>query len=122
MHFVERIRVLPETVILLTAITESTPAVPRDRRFELTALGEGVYRLVVRYGFMEYPNVPEVVGEACARHELHVDLRDATYCLGRDSLLATRAGKMGRFAETFFAYLARMRSRRTGTSAARLDR
>jgi KUP system potassium uptake protein len=107
MHFVERIRVLPETVLLLTVITDTTPAVPYDQRFELTALGEGVYRLVVRYGFMEHPDVPAVVGEACARHKLHIDLRDATYYLGRDSLLATRAGKMGRFSETLFAYLAR---------------
>ncbi|HKP64798.1 MAG TPA: potassium uptake protein [Polyangiales bacterium] len=107
MHFVERIRVLPETVILLTVITESTPAVPYDQRSELTALGEGVYRLIVRYGFMEHPKVPQVVGDSCARHKLHIDLRDATYYLGRDSLLATRAGKMGSVAESFFAYLAR---------------
>ncbi|HKU44796.1 MAG TPA: potassium uptake protein [Polyangiales bacterium] len=107
MHFVERIRALPETVLLLTVITESTPMVPHDHRYDLTALGEGVYRLVVRYGFMEHPDVPEVVGEACARHNLGVELHDVTYYLGRDSLLATRAGRMGHVAETFFAFLAR---------------
>jgi KUP system potassium uptake protein len=107
MHFVERIRVLPETVILLTVLTENSPSVPIEWRYELTALGDGVYRLLVRYGFMEHPNVPAVLGEACTRHKLSLDLRDATYYLGRDSLLATKAGRMGRISESFFAYLAR---------------
>jgi KUP system potassium uptake protein len=107
MHFVERIRVLPETVILLTVLTENSPSVPVEWRYELTSLGDGVYRLIVRYGFMEHPNVPAVLGEACTRHKLSLDLRDATYYLGRDSLLATKAGRMGRISESFFAYLAR---------------
>jgi len=107
MHFVERIRVLPETVILLTVLTENSPSVPVEWRYELTALGDGVYRLIVRYGFMEHPKVPGVLAEACARHKLSLDLRDVTYYLGRDSLLATKEGRMGRVAESFFAYLAR---------------
>jgi KUP system potassium uptake protein len=107
MHFVERIRVLPETVILLTVLTENSPSVPAEWRYELSALGDGVYRLVVRYGFMEHPNVPDVLSEACARHKLSLDLRDATYYLGRDSLLATKAGSMGHITESFFAFLAR---------------
>jgi KUP system potassium uptake protein len=107
MHFVERIRVLPETVILLTVLTENSPSVPPEWRYELTALGDGVYRLIVRYGFMEHPNVPVVLAEACSRHKLSLDLRDVTYYLGRDSLLATKEGRMGRVAESFFAYLSR---------------
>jgi KUP system potassium uptake protein len=81
--------------------------VPVEWRYELTALGDGVYRLIVRYGFMEHPKVPQVLAEACARHKLELDLHDVTYYLGRDSLLATKEGRMGRIAESFFAYLAR---------------
>jgi K+ transporter len=107
MHVVERIRVLPETIVLLTVITESSPSVPLDRRCEVQSLGEGMYRLIVRYGFMQHPRVPGVLKLAAARHAIPLDPDDITYYLGRDTLLATPAGQMGRVTETLFAFLAR---------------
>ncbi len=60
-----------------------------------------------RYGFMEHPKVSAVLMDACVRHRLVLDPGDVTYDLGRDSLLATQAGRMGRLSETFFAFLSR---------------
>ena len=51
--------------------------------------------------------MPRVAGEACARHRLHIDLRDATYYLGRDSCWRPEPVRGAASAESFFAYLAR---------------
>jgi KUP system potassium uptake protein len=107
MHFVERCMVLPETSILLTVTTEGTPAVPPERRYDFLELGDGLYRVILRFGFMEHPVVPKALARIAARHGLALKLDQVTYFLGRDSLLATKAGKMGRVAETLFAFLSR---------------
>jgi KUP system potassium uptake protein len=107
MHFVERIRVLPETVVLLTVITEASPSVAIERRCELLDVGDGIYRLIARYGFMEHPRVPNVLRMAAERYDIDVDPKSVTYYLGRDTLLATKAGQMGHFSEALFAYLTR---------------
>jgi KUP system potassium uptake protein len=107
MHFVERCMVLPETSILLTVTTEGTPAVLPERRYDFLELGAGLYRVILRFGFMEHPVVPKALARIAARHGLALNLDEVTYFLGRDSLLATKAGKMGRVAETLFAFLSR---------------
>ena len=105
MHFVRRVRVLPETVVLLTVITESIPTVPPTRRYRVEELGNGIYRLVVRYGFMDTQRIPNVVARAAREQGLPVEPEQVTYYLGRDSFLATSAGGMGRFTESLFAFM-----------------
>ncbi len=107
MHFVERNHVLPETVILLTIRTGNTPDLGDRDRCEFTPLGEGFYRLVVHYGFMEHPHVPSTLADAVRRHGLTIDLDETTYYLGRESVLASQRGRMGRIAESLFAFLSR---------------
>ncbi|MET0384671.1 MAG: KUP/HAK/KT family potassium transporter, partial [Polyangiales bacterium] len=106
-HFVRRVRVLPETVVLLTVVTESAPSVPPSRRYRVEALGSGMYRLIVHYGFMDSPAIPGVVARAAREQGLPLEPKELTYYLGRDSFLATSAGGMGRLAESVFAYLSR---------------
>jgi KUP system potassium uptake protein len=107
MHFVSRVRVLPETVVLLTVVTESIPTVPKERRYRVESLGKGIHRLIVHYGFMDTQRIPVVVARAASEHHLPIDPATVTYYLGRETFLATSAGGMGRLAESFFAYLAR---------------
>ena len=107
MHFVHRVRVLPETVVLLTVLTESIPQVPSARRYRVEELGSGIYRLVVHYGFMDTQRIPNVVARAAREQGLPIDPEQVTYYLGRDSFLATSAGGMGHLAETLFAFLSR---------------
>jgi KUP system potassium uptake protein len=106
-HFVERIGVLPETVILLTVVTESVPEVHAAERWQVTPLGEGFMRVVVRYGFMEQPNVPVAVAAGCAAVGANVQSDQITYFLGRQNLLAGKGGRMGRVEETLFSFLQR---------------
>jgi KUP system potassium uptake protein len=65
------------------------------------------FAVIMRFGFMENPMVPRGLAEAVALSGLAIDLDDLTYYVGRETLLATEAGKMGRVAESLFAFLSR---------------
>ena len=58
LHNLEHNRVLHERVILLTVATRDVPYVSDEDRSELEPLGQGFYRLALRYGFMQEPDVP----------------------------------------------------------------
>jgi KUP system potassium uptake protein len=94
-------------VFVLTVLTEPVPAVEPERRFELTQVRPGFWRLVVRYGFMEDRDVPGVFKAATATLEPAVDPALVTYFLGREAVLGHGSGTMGRFAEGLFGYLQR---------------
>jgi KUP system potassium uptake protein len=99
----KRIRVLPTKVVLLTVATEHVPYVRTEQNATIEDLGKGFWRVVLRTGFMERPDVPKLLAEA----RLPVDLDDATYYLGRETFLAGKLGKMGAVSEGLFAFLAR---------------
>jgi KUP system potassium uptake protein len=105
-HQVQRIRVLPEIVVLLTVrITHAPYETGETMRVE--ALGKGFFRLIVEYGFMDNPDVPRALRQAVRRLALPIDINDTTYYLGRETFLATHKGKMGTWTEGLFAFLSR---------------
>jgi KUP system potassium uptake protein len=106
-HVVERTRTLHELVFILTVEIEPRPTVAAAERYELTELEPGIKRLLVRYGFMEEPDIPAVLAAAAAKHELEVELSEVTYFLGREAVLGHETGKMGRLSEGIFAFLNR---------------
>lgn len=107
MHVIDRVRSLHERVLLTTVVTEPVPHVPDDKRVEVTPLRAGFTRVVVRYGFMDEPDVPEIVKRVAPTLEPPLDAADVTYVLGREAVLAHETGAMGRLAETFFGFLQR---------------
>jgi len=103
MTLARRIRAVHEKLLVVTVTTEHVPHVKHDDRVRTEDLGKGVFRIWIRSGFMEHPNIPKLLAQA----ELPVDLTDATYYLGRETFIAGKGGKMGVFSESLFAFLAR---------------
>ncbi len=106
LHHVRFNKALHDAVLLVTVQNEKVPRV-LERHLEVESLGEGVYRVIIRVGFMETPNVPRALQNAIERFELPFSLADVTYYLGRETLLATGAGKMSRRSEQLFAFMSR---------------
>jgi KUP system potassium uptake protein len=98
-----KIRALREKLVVLTVLTEHVPYVDEKERLTTEDLGKGVYRVVVRGGFMEKPEVPKLLKRA----KLPIDLDDVTYFLGRETFIGGKGGKMGVFSEGLFAFLSR---------------
>ena len=74
-------KVLHEHVVTLMVTTQPVPHVPPDQQVAVRALGHGVFDVVIRYGFMEDPNVPEALVRA-REQGLELDEDDVTYFLG----------------------------------------
>ncbi len=108
MRMVERGRALQEQIILMTVVHSDVEAtVPAHRRVELTALSHGFYRAVIRCGFMEQPSVHPILASASRAAGVRFVDPEVTYYLGRETILATSKGRMGRFAESLYSYLQR---------------
>jgi KUP system potassium uptake protein len=80
--------------------------VPKDGRVRVEDLGEGIYRIIARYGFMEDPNILAVLTEA--QHEgLNFRLGSTTFYLGRETLLTTERAGMARWRKALFAFMSK---------------
>ena len=111
-HNLKYNKVLHEHVVTLMITTQPVPHVPREQRATVRPLGQGVFDVVVRYGFMEDPNVPEALTAAC-EHGLEVDTRDVTFFLGRETLIVTKTPGMAPWRERLFVLMARNAVRAT---------
>jgi KUP system potassium uptake protein len=113
LHAIKHFKVLHERVAFLAVETEEEPHVPDGERVRVEELGKGFYRVVLRYGFMEEPDVLEALG----RTRLDgADLKplETTYVLGRETLISAERPGMARWREHLFAVMSR--NARTATS------
>jgi KUP system potassium uptake protein len=106
LHNLQHNKVLHERIILLTVVTSDVPHVSRDQRTDISPLGQGFFRVTLRYGFMEEPDVPAALVEASARG-FTIDLEDSTFFLGVETLLATRRPGLPLWRERLFVWIAR---------------
>jgi len=93
LHHVKHNKVLHEQVILLSVRTEEIPYVEDEDRLEFKDLGQKFSQVRVRYGFMESPDVPDVLRKLQA-YGIAVKPLETTYYLGRETLIATRPKKV----------------------------
>jgi KUP system potassium uptake protein len=99
-------------VVLLAMRTDSQARVPEEERLEVEQVGPDFYRVVARHGFAEDPEVPAVL-ERLRSTGLEIDPEEATFFLGRETLLATHRPGMAIWRERLFARLARNARRAT---------
>ena len=106
-HHVERSRSLHETVVLLTVQKKTVPEIPTESRSQLTELGDGFYKLIVYFGYMEEPNLLPVLREVALVNNLPFDFDSATYYIGHETIVASDDGVISRVPEAIFSYLNR---------------
>ncbi|HEY6342739.1 MAG TPA: KUP/HAK/KT family potassium transporter [Bryobacteraceae bacterium] len=105
-HHVERSRSLHQTVVLLTVKEAATPEVPEESRYRIDTLSEGFYRVIVWFGYMEEPLLLPVLHAISQREHLPLDAANATYYIGRETIIA-KDGGIQRVPEAIFSYLNR---------------
>jgi KUP system potassium uptake protein len=106
LHNLKHNKVLHERNLLLTVLIEEHPFVPSFRRLEVKRLDHEFYRVTIRYGFMEEPDVPValLMGE---RHGVAVDLMDISFFLGRETIIPSMHPGMALWREFLFAWMSR---------------
>ncbi|MBI1326869.1 MAG: potassium transporter Kup [Alphaproteobacteria bacterium] len=79
---VDHNKVRHEQVIFLSVVNEHVPRVYPKDRISVVGLMPGVYKVILRYGYMQEPNIPLGLKLAEA-HDLHVDIDNTTFFMGR---------------------------------------
>jgi KUP system potassium uptake protein len=106
LHNLKHNRVVHERVVILSVETADTPHVPADQRIEVHELGNGMYRAVLHYGFMEDPDVPRDLRLA-RRYGLVLKPFELSYFLGRERVIATKRKGMAIWRERLFGLMTR---------------
>ena len=106
LHNMKHNKVLHERVLFVTVQTEDEPEVSRNRRVEVSELAPGIHRVILHYGFMESPDIPEAL-EMLNSRGVPVDPMQVSYFLGRDVLVPATVPKMPRWRLLLFLFMAR---------------
>jgi KUP system potassium uptake protein len=106
LHNIKHNKVLHERVILLTVKIIDEPYFPEADRVMLDHLGHGFHRMILRYGFMEEPDVPAVLMRTGGCGD-KFKMMDTSFFLARQTLLASDKPGMSLWREKLFAWMLR---------------
>ena len=106
LHNLKHNKVLHERVLFVTVLNEDIPAVGDDRRMEVQELAPQIHRVILRYGFQESPNIPRDLAGLRDRG-IEFDAMQASYFLGRETLVAAVIPKMSRWRQWLFTIMSR---------------
>jgi KUP system potassium uptake protein len=107
LHNLKHNQVIHERVVFLTVVTAEQPYVAAGERLELADLGRGFYRLIVRYGFMETPDIPTALTECQKRHEMKFEMMRTSFFLSRETIVPSfKTPGMSLWREKLFAFMA----------------
>ncbi len=107
LHSLKHYKVLHERVIFLTVEFRDVPWVPFEQRVKSQSLGHNCWRVFVRYGFMNRPDVAKAL-EVCAGLGLELDPMETSFFISREKIVPTTARPgMAMWRERLFAAIAR---------------
>jgi len=108
-QFVKHNHCLHQRVILVTVLIAELPRIADEDRAEVMEIIEGITRVILHYGFMQYPTIYEGLTLACKQGKLPgIDLTNITYYIGRETIIPREdIPGMWLWRETIFAFLQR---------------
>jgi len=106
LHHVKSNRCLHRTVVLLSIVTREVPTVPESERLALTDVGEGLWRAIGYYGYMESPNVGTLMEQVRARG-VGINPMTATYFFNREMIITGGSAKMWEWEKSLYSVLSR---------------
>ena len=107
LHNIKHNKVLHDRVVVLTVSIADVPYVDEVDRTEVTSLGDGFYRVVVRYGFMEETDVPGALKRLDNICGGPFEIMQTSFFLSRQTLLTAEKPGMAVWREKLFAWMMR---------------
>jgi KUP system potassium uptake protein len=107
LHHWKHNQVLHKTIVLLSVITEAVPEIRTADRLQVKDLGRGFFQVTAHYGFMQTPNVPQIMGIVATHYGVPYVPERTSYFLGRETLLPTGDSKMFRWRKALFSFISR---------------
>jgi KUP system potassium uptake protein len=106
LHHVKANRCLHKIVVLLSIVTEDRPTAPKATRLVLREIGEGVWRATGHYGYMESPDVSDLVS-LIKDAGLKINPQSATYFFSREMVMSGGNTGMWEWEKSFYSFLIR---------------
>ncbi len=107
LHSLKHYKVLHEKNVILTIETADTPRVEPEERVRIEPVGETFSRVVLRFGFMESPNVPKALAIA-RKLGFTFDIMSTSFFLSRRLLKPAARSGMPRWQDRLFIMLTRV--------------
>ena len=106
LHNLKHNKIIHERVILLTVQIPGVPYVDPDKRCKMEDLGQGFHRLILKFGFMEEPDVPAALSgiTTCGPP---IKMMDTSFFLARQTLLPSSRPGMAIWREKLFSWMLR---------------
>lgn len=108
MHNLKHNKVLHERVVFLTIVTEDHPIVPPSKQAELRELAPGFWRMSGHYGYLQEPDVPQLLRRAKNHFGFEYNPQDVTFFLGRETIVPSEEPGMAIWREHLFTFLSRI--------------
>lgn len=106
LHNMKHNQVLHHKNIILTVEFENVPWVMPAQRIQAERLSEHFWRVRLRFGFMNTPDVPKALA-LCQIPDLDIPVFETTYFLSRETVVPTPGGGMSQWREKMFAAMTR---------------
>ena len=106
LHNIKHNKVLHERVVILTVLIEDVPYVDDGERTSVKDMGQGFYRVVLRFGFLEETDVPAALKGVTMCGE-PFDMMKTSFFLSRQTLIASSKPGMALWREKLFAWMLR---------------
>ncbi|MCA1661777.1 MAG: potassium transporter Kup [Novosphingobium sp.] len=106
LHNIKHNKVLHERVVVLTVAIQDVPYVEPNERYDVKDLGNGFYRMTLRFGFLEETDVPAALRETkmCGAP---FEMMQTSFFLSRQTLLTASKPGMAIWREKLFAWMLR---------------
>ncbi|MEO5958524.1 MAG: KUP/HAK/KT family potassium transporter [Opitutaceae bacterium] len=106
LHHVKSNRTLHKTVVLLSITTEEVPTVTEADQLTLTEIGEGIWRAVGHYGYMQSPDAGALM-ERVKERGVPINPSSATYFFNREMIITGGNAKMWEWQKSLYSFLSR---------------
>ena len=106
LHNIKHNRVVHEQVLLVTMVTDEVPRVPANERIEIKDLQSGFFRVAAHWGYLETPDLRQVLAQLGSRGILEATGRISVY-LGRETLIVTKEPGLPQWRKHLFALISR---------------
>lgn len=106
MHNLKHNKVLHETIAILSVKTADKPRVSEADRLEISEIAPNVKKVIVKYGFMESPNIPKAL-TLCRKQGLKFDIMSTSFFLGHRTIVASAHSGMPLWQDRLYIFLGR---------------
>jgi KUP system potassium uptake protein len=103
-------KIIHEKIIIVSVQFDRVPHVDLLKNFKIALLDEHITHLVLHYGYMDTTDIPDAI-QKLKQKGVVIDLKNATYFLGRESVVITKDTGMSPLRETLFDFLGRNSAR-----------